>query len=128
MAEPNLSAHIRHALIIEDEILVGMGVQSMLADIGFSSFAFASTATQALQQARLRRPDLVTADLGLLDGDGLAACRALQKEFGPLPVIFLTGQAADLDKEPGLTVVAKPFTAADIATAYATVSAGARAA
>ncbi len=121
MAEPDASSQNRHALIIEDDILVGMDMQSMLAGIGFESFAFASTANQALQQARLRRPDLVTADLGLLDGDGLAACRALQAEFGPLRVIFVTGQAADLDQEPGLTVVAKPF----IAAAYASVGADA---
>ena len=123
MADPT-----RHALIIEDDMLVGMDMQSVLAEIGFGSFAFASTARQALEQARLRRPDLVTADIGLLDGDGLDACRALQAEFGPLPVIYVTGQAADLDRQAGLTVVAKPFTAADIAMAYAAVSAGARAA
>ena len=128
MAEPHPPAQSRHALIIEDEILVGMGLQGMLADIGFGSFAFASTANQALEQARLRRPDLVTADLGLLDGDGLAACRGLQREFGPLSVIFVTGNAVDLDRNPGLTVVAKPFTAADIAAAYASVSTGAKAA
>ena len=123
MTEPQ-----QHALIIEDEMIVGMGMQSVLAEIGFGSFAFASTAYQALEQARLRRPDLVTADIGLLDGDGLAACRALQAEFGPLPIIYVTGQAADLDQEPGLTVVAKPFTAADIVSAYASVSSGVRAA
>ena len=123
MADPT-----RHALIIEDEMLIGMGMQSVLAEIGFSSFAFASTARQALEQARLRRPDLVTADIGLLDGNGLAACRALQAELGPLPIIYVTGQAADLDQEPGLTVIAKPFTAADIAAAYTTVSTGERAA
>ena len=127
MAEPIASKSL-HVLIIEDEILVGMGMQSMLADIGFDSFAFASTANQALQQARMRRPDLVTADIGLLDGDGLAACRALRKEFGPLPVIFVTGQAGELDQEPGATVVAKPFTASDLAAAYASVATGQQAA
>ncbi len=123
MADPH-----RHALIIEDEMIVGMGMQSVLGEIGFSSFAFASTADQALEQARLRRPDLVTADIGLLDGDGLTACRALQAEFGTLPVIYVTGQAEDLEQEPGLIVVPKPFTAADIAAAYASISAGVRAA
>ena len=107
MADPSTASSGRHALIIEDEMIVGMGMQSVLGEIGFGSFAFASTAHQALEQARLRRPDLVTADIGLLDGDGLAACRALQAEFGPLPVIYVTGQAADLDQETGLTVVAK---------------------
>ena len=123
MADPT-----RHALIIEDEMLVGLDMQGVLAEIGFGSFAFASTAKQALEQAHLRRPDLVTADIGLLDGDGLAACRALHAAFGPLPVIYVTGHALDLDREPGLTVIAKPFTAADIAMACAAVSAGVRAA
>ena len=109
-------------------MIVGMGMQSVLGQLGFSSFAFASTAQQALEQARLRRPDLVTADIGLLDGDGLSACRALQAEFGPMPIIYVTGQPADLVREPGLIVVAKPFTGLDIASAYAIVSAGAQAA
>lgn len=127
MAEPTFS-HNRHALIIEDEMLVGMGMQSVLAEIGFTAFSFASTARQAVEQARLRRPDLVTADLGLMDGDGQAACRALLAEFGPLPVIYVTGQPMDLDGQAGVTVVAKPFTAADIAAAYAQVSGRAKAA
>ena len=117
-----MSGPSRHALIIEDEMLVGMGMQAMLAEIGFDSFAFASTARQALDQARLRRPDLVTADVALLDGDGLEACRALEAECGPLPTIYVTGQDLSRVGGPDLTVVAKPFTVADIAAAYAMVS------
>ena len=128
MAEPNPSSPNLHALIIEDEMLVGMGMQSVLAQIGFSSFAFASTAAQALEQGRLRRPDLVTADIGLMDGDGLAACRALEAELGQLPIIYVTGQPSDLSGEPAATVVSKPFTASDIATAYAKVGTRAQAA
>ena len=94
-----------------------------LVEIGFRSFAFASTAQQALEQARLRRPDLVTAALGLLDGDGAQACRALQQDLGPLPVIYVTGQSERLGAQAGLTVVAKPFCVADIAAACAAVHA-----
>ncbi len=118
----------RHALIIEDEMLVGMGMQAMLAEIGFQSFAFASTARQALDQARLRRPDLVTADVALLDGDGLEACRALETAFGPLPTIYVTGHDMSRVGGLGLTIVAKPFTSADIAAAYAIVSVASQAA
>jgi CheY-like chemotaxis protein len=111
----------RHALIIEDDMLTGLEMQSVLSGIGFDSFAFASTAFQALDQARLRRPDLVTADIGLLDGDGLEACRALEAECGPLPIIYVTGQAG-AEPEPRRAVVDKPFSAADIARAYAQVT------
>ena len=111
----------RHALIIEDEMLTGLTMQMALGEVGFGSFAFASTARQALDQAGLRRPDLVTADVGLLDGDGVEACEALQSAFGPLAVIYVTGQVERFGDTPGLTVVAKPFTAADIAAACAAV-------
>ena len=117
-----MSETSRHALIIEDEMVTGMDMQSMLGGLGFNSFAFASTARQALDQARLHRPDLVTADIGLLDGDGLQACRALEAECGPLPIIYVTGRSEDLEGTPGAIVVSKPFTAADIASAYAAVS------
>ena len=116
----------RHALIIEDEMLTGLAMQMALGEVGFDSFAFASTARQALDQAGLRRPDLVTADVGLLDGDGVEACDALQRAFGPLAVIYVTGQAERFGDLSGLTVVAKPFTVADIATACAAVFPGAR--
>ena len=39
-----------HALIIEDEMLTGLTMQMALAEVGFQSFAFASTAEQALNR------------------------------------------------------------------------------
>ena len=107
----------RHALIIEDEMIVGMSMQSILAELGFDSVAFASTAGQALEQARVRRPDLVTADISLLDGDGVEACRALEAEYGRLLIIYVTGQEAPAP-EPGHAVVVKPFSPLDISFAY----------
>jgi CheY-like chemotaxis protein len=113
-----MADRLRHALIIEDEMLTGMDMQGLLAELGFGSFAFASTAHQALTEARLRRPDLVTADIALLDGDGLDACRALQAECGPLPIIYCTGMHQRLENTPGVTVLAKPFGRADLTRAY----------
>ncbi|CAN5259896.1 N/A [soil metagenome] len=101
-----------HALIIEDDMIVGLDLQAHLAGLGYESFAFASTADQAVEQAKLRAPDLATVDVGLLDGDGLAAVRAVEAECGPVPTLFITGdperaQAA----HPGRVVLAKPFAA-----------------
>jgi CheY-like chemotaxis protein len=115
-----MSGSSKHALIIEDELLVGMDMQAVLSGLGFGSFAFASTAYQALEQARLRRPDLVTADITLLDGDGLDACAALEAACGPLPIICVTGQPEAVAGR-NRAVVTKPFTAADIARACAQV-------
>ncbi|HTI66963.1 MAG TPA: response regulator [Caulobacteraceae bacterium] len=106
-----------HALIVEDELLIGLGLQSMLADLGFSSFAFAGTARQALEQAQLQCPDLVTLDMRLLDGDGFEASDAIQEACGPLPVVYVTGDAAMASKRPGAVVLEKPVTTAALGAA-----------
>src|ERR1700761_2841477 len=98
-----------HALIIEDEIISGVGMQLLLSDLGFESFAFAGAQAQALEQALLKRPDLVTVDVGLLDGDGLAAAREIHRTIGPTPTIYVTGYPHALAEHPHAVVVEKPF-------------------
>jgi DNA-binding response OmpR family regulator len=106
-----------HALIIEDELLTGMGLQSMLSRMGYGTFAFASTQSQALEQARLQRPDLVTVDVSLLDGDGLEAARNIVDALGPVPVMFVTGDPAAVNGLDGATVLEKPVTPGILAAA-----------
>jgi DNA-binding response OmpR family regulator len=106
-----------HVLIIEDEMLVGMDMVHHLSDIGFATFAFAGTAAQAMEQARLKRPDLVTVDVGLLDGDGRAAAGALKREHGALAVIYVTGDPEALADTPGAVIVEKPFGRHDLEAA-----------
>lgn len=96
-----------HALIIEDELTSGLALQLQLADLGFRSFAFAGTEHQAVEQARLCSPDLVTVDVRLLDGSGLGAVEAILTACGPKPVIFVTGDRALVDREDAL-IVDKP--------------------
>jgi CheY-like chemotaxis protein len=111
-----------HALIIEDELILGMGMQSVLAPLGYSSFAFASTATQALELARLQRPDLVTVDVNLMHGTGLEAAKTITDACGPTPIIYVTGDPSALDGVDDAVIVRKPFTPADIARACASFS------
>jgi DNA-binding response OmpR family regulator len=108
-----------HALIIEDDLVSGLGMQIALAPLGFSTFAFASTSVQALEQARLRRPDLMTVDINLLHGDGPQAVREIESALGLLSVLYVTGApelAATLD---GRELLRKPFGVADVHAAYA---------
>ncbi len=49
-----------HALIIKDELILGMSMQSVLTPLGYSSFAFASTADQALEGATSSTGSIVT--------------------------------------------------------------------
>jgi CheY-like chemotaxis protein len=111
-----------HALIIEDELLLGMEMQSVLAPLGYSSFAFASTAAQALEQAKLQRPDLVTVDVNLMHGNGLEAAKTITDACGPTSIIYVTGDPSALEGIEGAVIVSKPFSASDIARACSSFS------
>ena len=102
--------HQGHALIIEDELLVGLDLQSMLAAMGFTSFAFAATAEQAKEQARLKTPDLITADLGLMSGDGVTAVMSIIEDGFRPSVVFVSGDRTGLERLRGWARVEKPIT------------------
>lgn len=110
-----------HALIIEDELVIALGLQAQLTELGYGSFAYAGAELQALEQARLQCPDLVTVDVGLLDGNGIDAVEAVLALCGPLPVIYITGDGAALRNHPEAVVVEKPVS--DHALAMALIKA-----
>ena len=109
-----------HVLIIEDELLIGLGLQAQLSELGYGSFAFASAERQALEQALLKCPDLVTVDVGLLDGrSGVDAVERILQHCGPLPVIYVTGDAGAVPRHVGAVVLEKPVSSAARAAAVA---------
>jgi ActR/RegA family two-component response regulator len=107
-----------HALIIEDDLVSGLSMQMALTPLGFTSFAFASTPRQALEQARLRRPDLMTVDIHLLDGDGPQAVRDIEGVLGDLAVLYVTGAPHIAPALGGRELLCKPFGVADVQAAY----------
>jgi CheY-like chemotaxis protein len=99
----------RHALIIEDEILIAYEVQDVLERLGFDSFDMAATPKEALVSARLHRPALITADMRIVGGTGLEAVRAINEAIGEIPVVYLTANADMLRDDPERTIVEKPI-------------------
>lgn len=99
----------RHALIIEDEILIALEVQGMLEDLGYTSFDLAVSPAEALTSAKARRPDLITADLRIVGGTGLEAVRAITAVLGMIPVVYVTANADMLREEGAPVVVEKPI-------------------
>jgi CheY-like chemotaxis protein len=117
----------RHVLIIEDDMLTSLDLQSHLAPLGYGSFAFASTVEQAQEQARLRAPDLATVDYRLLDGDGPAAMRAVETVCGRVATLFITGDPREAERfAPGRIVLAKPYDAETLRQAVAKAEAAVR--
>jgi two-component system, response regulator PdtaR len=75
-------------LIVEDETLVGMGLQDLLTAMGHEVIAQAASAAEALEQFRERQPDVVLVDVRLDGGDGIElAAQCLRIRRVPMIVI-----------------------------------------
>ena len=109
-----------HALIIEDEYMIASVIEFVLRDCGFESFDFASSRDSAVAAASRRRPDLITADVMLAEGNGLDPVGAISPGAS-IPVIFITGSARQLrDSITDHAVLDKPFSEQMLTYAVAT--------
>lgn len=63
------------------------------------------------------RPDLITADLRIVDGTGLEAVNAILAEMGAIPVVFVTANSDLLGGPSVFPVVPKPIMPAQLAAA-----------
>ena len=103
-----------HALIIEDESLIAMAIEDALRGCGFTSFDLATSAEEAVTAAARKCPDLITADVELRPGCGIAAVQSICSEQ-PIPVLFITGSPGKVRiRMPGHRMVEKPFSAQHI--------------
>jgi two-component system, response regulator PdtaR len=98
-----------HALIIEDEFLVAISIEDSLQALGFTSFETTGTEAGAVAAAQIQMPDLITADVRLANGSGIAAIEAILQQR-PVPVVFITGNVEMVqERMPDAIVVQKPF-------------------
>ena len=105
------------ALVLEDEREIRRFVRVALEAEGWQVFE-ADTVKQGLVEAGTRRPDLVIADLGLPDGDGIDFIRALRGWSG-VPVIVLSARTQESEKVAALDAgaddfITKPFGVAEL--------------
>jgi DNA-binding response OmpR family regulator len=100
-----------HALIIEDSVLISMMVEDHLGELGYTSFAVADNQADAVAMARNQRPDLITADDGLVEGSGIAAVAEICAD-DIIPTVFILGdpqKAQEQNAAAHACVIAKPF-------------------
>lgn len=107
----------KHALIIEDEMLIALEVESLLHDFGFSSCDIVDNPDDAVKSAIARRPDLVTADIRIVGGSGVEAMAEITRQLGPVPHIYVTGNGEMLAGQTAAPVVDKPLTRRALAEA-----------
>jgi two-component system, cell cycle response regulator len=101
-------------LIVEDQAIVAKDIRQSLERLGYVVVGSADSARDALDAARLLRPDLVLMDIRLRGSeDGIAAATAIRAERA-VPVVFLTAHSDTetvqraVDADP-FGYVVKPF-------------------
>jgi CheY-like chemotaxis protein len=99
-------------LIIEDEPLIAMDIESLVRSLGHDVTEVARTHDEALEAVARRRPGLVLADIQLADGSsGLDAVNDILKSFS-VPVVFITAYPERLltgERPEPAFLITKPF-------------------
>lgn len=113
-------------LVVDDDVLIGLLLGMMLADLGHEVCATETTEAGAVAAAARCRPDLVIADAMLGDGSGERALEQIIRA-GPVARVLMSG-AAVRPNLAGAAMLRKPFKEADLVRAIdrATADAGAR--
>jgi CheY-like chemotaxis protein len=99
-------------LIIEDEPIISLDLQSIVREMGHSVAAIATTRDEAVRAARRTEPGLVLADIKLADGSsGIDAVRQILSEV-QVPIVFITAYPERLltgERPEPTFLVTKPF-------------------
>jgi DNA-directed RNA polymerase specialized sigma24 family protein/CheY-like chemotaxis protein len=101
-------------MIIEDEAIIAMDIESIVADMGHRVTGIARTRDEAVALGRADVPDLILADIQLADNSsGIDAVNDLLAEWGHRPVIFITAFPERLltgNKPEPAFLISKPYT------------------
>ncbi|QUJ75955.1 response regulator [Sulfitobacter albidus] len=101
-------------MIIEDEAIIAMDIESIVADMGHRITGIARTRDEAVQLAGDDLPDLILADIQLADNSsGIDAVNDILGAHGVRPVIFITAFPERLltgDKPEPAFLISKPYT------------------
>ncbi len=99
-------------LIIEDEPIIAMDLETIVRDLGHNVTGVAVTRDEAVAQAHAHRPGLVLADIQLADdSSGIDAVKDILAEFS-VPVIFITAFPERLltgERPEPTFLITKPF-------------------
>ncbi|MFK7838303.1 MAG: response regulator [Sulfitobacter sp.] len=100
-------------MIIEDEAIIAMDIESIVAEMGHRITGIARTQAEAVALAKADQPDLILADIQLADNSsGIDAVNDILQAHGARPVIFITAFPERLltgDKPEPAFLISKPY-------------------
>lgn len=115
-------------LIVEDEILIALELESLLQDLGHDVVGMAASSAEALSLGQELKPDLAFVDVHLADGPtGVDVARQLAAQH-QVTVLFMTANAKRIPEDfaGAWGVIAKPYTERGVREALRYVMAGQR--
>ena len=100
-------------MIIEDEAIIAMDLEALVAEMGHKITGVARTHGEAVDLAKAETPDLIMADIQLADNSsGIDAVNEILGELGDRPVIFITAFPERLltgDRPEPAFLISKPY-------------------
>lgn len=105
-------------LIVEDEGIIALGMQSYLSSLDYIVLGIAKDGETAIEMTRNLKPDLIIMDV-IIQGDinGVETFKNI-KSFSKVPIIFLTGNSTEIfhneKKFLGMPVYTKPILMHDL--------------
>ncbi|MHB9878201.1 response regulator [Pacificimonas sp. ICDLI1SI03] len=109
-------------LIIEDEPIIAMDIESIVLDLGHDVTGIATTRDEAVAAAFDQKPGLILADIQLADdSSGIDAVKDILEKFS-VPVIFITAFPERLltgERPEPTFLITKPFQRSTVKAAIA---------
>jgi len=110
----------KNILIVEDESIVAMEIESYLLSLNYNITAICSTADEAYKKSISNDIDLVLMDIYLIESDGIEATIRIKKIKPNLPIIFLSAYMDEETIDRAIEVnpeayLSKPFNRKDLA-------------
>ena len=106
-------------LLVEDQKLMRIGIKSLFCDYPeMEIIAEAETGKEAIEKAKLNKPDIILMDLGLPDITGIEATKQILEYNNNIRIIVLTSHITEDEVTASLQAGANAYVIKDIPTEF----------
>lgn len=104
-------------MLVEDHKLMRVGMKTLFEENKeFSVISEAQTGKEAVEKARIHRPDVILMDIGLPDISGISASKRILEENPDVKIIILTSHSTEDEVTEALAVGVYAYVIKDIST------------